>query len=137
MGSAESGLCACPGTHWSRSLLRIRMQRLGRRHRPFYRIGAIDTRVRRDGAVIENLGWYDPIQKDPSKQVMLKNERISYWLSKGAQPSDTVRDLLGKANLLPDTMKAEWEADRTHGRKRAEAKAAAAAAAPAEGEKKK
>jgi small subunit ribosomal protein S16 len=113
------------------------MQRLGRRHRPFFRIGAIDTRVRRDGAVIENLGWYDPIQKDPSKQVMLKNERISYWLSKGAQPSDTVRDLLGKADLLPANMKAEWEADRVHGRKRVEAKAAAAAAAPAEGEKKK
>lgn len=115
------------------------MQRLGRRHRAFFRIGAIDTKTRRDGAVIENLGWYDPIEKNPAKQVMLKTERIKYWLEKGAQPSDTVRDLLGKADLLPERMKAEWEADRTHARKRVEEKKAAAeaaAAAGAEGEKK-
>ncbi|MBX3364287.1 MAG: 30S ribosomal protein S16 [Phycisphaeraceae bacterium] len=118
-------------------MLRIRLQRLGRHNRPFYRIGAIDIRTRREGAMVENLGWYDPVASDKSKQVHLKSDRIQHWLSKGAVPSETVRDLLGKADLLPERMKAEWEADRKHARLRVEKKkaAAAAAAAPAEGDK--
>lgn len=102
-------------------MVRIRMQRLGRRNRPFYRINAIDKRTRRNGKVIENLGWYDPIAKDESKQLSLNADRIKYWLSVGAQPSDTVRDFLAKADLI-DT--AEWEAQRKADRDRVTCKMA-------------
>ncbi len=74
--------------------VKIRLKRLGRRHRSFYRVSAMDSRSPRDGRVIEELGWYDPLAKDAAKQVSLKRERIEYWLSVGAQPSDTVRNLL-------------------------------------------
>ena len=79
----------------------LRMQRFGRAHRPFYRIGAMDKRSPRNGRVIENLGWYDPCHtmgKD-KPEFELKADRIRYWLSVGAQPSDTVRDLLRKAGV--------------------------------------
>jgi small subunit ribosomal protein S16 len=95
-------------------MVRIRMQRLGRTHRPFYRINAIDQRTRRNGRVLEALGHYDPMCKDEDKQVVLKIEEIKAWLAKGAQPSDTVRDMLGRADILDGDMKAQWEADRAH-----------------------
>ena len=104
------------------------MQRLGRRNAPFYRISAIDQRTRRDGRVIEQLGWYDPIAKDAAKQLNLNEERVKHWLSVGAQPSETVRDMLAKRNLV-DT--GRWEADRKTRRERVAAAKAAAAAAPA------
>jgi small subunit ribosomal protein S16 len=103
-------------------VVRIRMQRLGRRHRPFFRINAIDQRTRRNGRVIENLGWYDPLEKDAEKQVHLKEERIRHWLSVGAQPSETMKDMLASADLLPPKMKAEWESDREKARNRVVAK---------------
>jgi len=105
-------------------MVRIRMQRLGRRNRPFYRINAIDKRTRRDGAVLENLGWYNPIEKDPEKQLELKHDRIKHWLEHGAVPSDTVRDFLAKADLLSPKQKAEWERDREVARNRTIAKKA-------------
>lgn len=58
----------------------------------------MDARRPRDGKVIEELGWYDPNGKE-DKQVNLKQERIEHWLSVGAQPSDTVTDLLKKAGI--------------------------------------
>lgn len=76
--------------------VRIRLSRYGRRHRPFYRIAAIDSRRARDSKVIEHLGHFDPVEADESKAVVLKKDRIEYWLSVGAQPSDTVRSLLRK-----------------------------------------
>jgi len=82
-------------------MVRIRLQRMGRRHRPFYRINAIDIRTKRDGKVIEKLGTYDPCHKDEDKQVELKADRAQYWLSVGAQPSDTVAGLLKKAGVDP------------------------------------
>jgi small subunit ribosomal protein S16 len=74
--------------------VRLRMMRMGRRNRPFFRINAIDSRSPRDGKIIEKLGHYDPIEKDKSKQVVLNTERVKYWLDKGAIPSDTVSQLL-------------------------------------------
>jgi len=106
------------------------MQRLGRKNRAFFRINAIDQRTRRNGSVIEALGWYDPIAKDPGKQMEINEERIKYWLSVGAQPSDTVRDFLAKRGMGDLKL---WEADRAAARKHVEAKKAKAAA---EGEKK-
>lgn len=105
-------------------MVRLRLQRLGRTHRPFYRLNAIDQRTRRNGRVIENLGWYNPIEQDVAKQVELKADRIQHWLSQGAQPSRTVRDLLAKHDVLNDKAKAEWEADRTVARNRVTAEVA-------------
>jgi small subunit ribosomal protein S16 len=74
--------------------VRLRLKRMGRKHQVLYRLSAMDTRSPRDGRVIEELGWYDPKAKDPEQQVSLNRERIEHWLSVGAQPSDTVRNLL-------------------------------------------
>ncbi len=109
-------------------MVRIRMQRFGRRHRPFYRISAIDQRTRRNGRVLENLGYYNPMDPDESKQLVLKEDKIKAWLAKGAQPSDTVRDMLGKADLLDAKMKAAWETDRATNMNRGKCKAAVARA---------
>jgi len=74
----------------------IRFTRLGRKRTPFYRIIAIDSRKRRDGAPLEYLGWYDPVKK----QSNLDAPAIKAWLGKGAQPSDTVRNLLKKSLIM-------------------------------------
>ena len=76
--------------------VKIRMTRMGRRHRPFYRINAVDGRTPRDGRILEKLGHYDPIEKDKSKQIVLVGDRIQYWLDQGAVPSDSVADILMK-----------------------------------------
>ncbi len=76
--------------------VRIRMKRLGRRHRPFYRICAIDARSPRDGRVIEELGYYDPMIPETDARAILRAERIDYWLGVGAQPSDRVSVLIKK-----------------------------------------
>jgi small subunit ribosomal protein S16 len=70
----------------------IRLQRFGKKKTPFYRIVAIDSRKRRDGASLEVVGNFDPSAKEGG--VVVKEERIMYWLSKGAQASDTVRTML-------------------------------------------
>lgn len=74
--------------------VRIRLKRVGRRHRPTYRVAAFDSRRSRDSKVIEELGSFDPITTDESRRLTLNRERIEYWLSVGAQPTDTVRTLL-------------------------------------------
>jgi small subunit ribosomal protein S16 len=72
------------------------MKKMGRKHQPFYRICAMDVRAPRDGKVIEELGYYDPMVKETDARAILKGERISYWLSVGAQPSDKVKVLIKK-----------------------------------------
>lgn len=69
---------------------------MGRRHRPFFRICVMDARKPRDGAAIEEVGHYDPMVHDKSARVELKMDRIDYWLSVGAQPSDKVATLIKK-----------------------------------------
>ena len=76
--------------------VRIRLKRLGRRHRPFFRICAMDARTPRDGRVIEELGFYDPMVKEVDARAVLKGERIDYWLSMGAQPTPKVKVLIKK-----------------------------------------
>lgn len=75
-------------------MVKIRLKRMGRRNRAFFRICAFDSREERDGRSIEQLGTYDPMEKDESKKVILKRERIEYWLSVGAQPTETVASIL-------------------------------------------
>ena len=76
--------------------VRIRMKRMGRRHRPFFRVCVMDSRKPRDGKAIEELGHYDPMVRDKSERVSLNLERIDYWLSVGAQPSVNVAALIKK-----------------------------------------
>ncbi len=79
--------------------VRIRLTRMGRKNRPFYRIGAFDNRTRRDGASIEVLGFYDPLNPSADQQVQLKLERIRHWLDVGATPSETVASMIKKAGI--------------------------------------
>jgi small subunit ribosomal protein S16 len=72
------------------------MKKMGRKHQPFYRICAIDGRAPRDGKVIEELGHYDPLVKETDARAILNGERINYWLSVGAQPSEKVAVLIKK-----------------------------------------
>ena len=81
-------------------MVKIRMKRMGRCHSPFYRINAMDTRSPRDGRVLEELGHYNPMEPDESKQVVLKADRIKHWLSKGAQTSETVGNMLKKHGIV-------------------------------------
>ncbi len=94
--------------------LKLRMTRMGRRHRPFFRINAIESRAPRDGQFVENLGYYDPIEKDPAKQLVLDKERVKYWLDKGAVPSDTVSQILLKVGI-----KTKYAKERTARRAKA------------------
>jgi small subunit ribosomal protein S16 len=72
------------------------MKLLGRKHRPYYRIVAIDSRQPRDGRILEELGSYDPMVKNTDERVRLKPDRVKYWVSVGAQPSEKVSVLLRK-----------------------------------------
>ena len=74
--------------------VKIRLKRMGRKKRPFYRLVAIDSKVRRDGREIERLGWYNPSSVDV--QFKMNEDRVVYWLDNGAIPSLTVKNLLGK-----------------------------------------
>lgn len=111
-------------------VVRIRMQRMGRTHKSFFRINAIEKRVKRDGKVLENLGWYDPNAKDPEKQLVLNDERVKHWLEQGAQATDTVKDILAKRNLIDAEA---WKAER---RARVQPKIDAMAKAKAAAEEK-
>jgi small subunit ribosomal protein S16 len=77
--------------------VKIRLQRGGAKHKPFYRMVVADSRSRRDGRFVEIVGTYDPCNKDADKQLNLKLDRTDYWVSVGAQPSDTARALINKA----------------------------------------
>ena len=76
--------------------VRIRMKMMGRKHRPYFRIVAIDSRQPRDGRVIEELGSYDPMVKNTDERVKLKPDRVNYWTSVGALPSENVAVLIKK-----------------------------------------
>lgn len=76
--------------------VRIRLKRMGRRHRPFFRVCAMDSRSPRDGRVIEELGYYDPMVAETDARAVLQGERIDYWLGVGAQPTEKVSVLIKK-----------------------------------------
>jgi small subunit ribosomal protein S16 len=76
--------------------VKLRLKRMGRTNGSFFRLNAIDSRSPRDGRVIEQLGYYDPRNKDQSKQFVAKLDRCRHWLDVGAIPSGTVSSLLKK-----------------------------------------
>ncbi len=84
--------------------VRIRLQRHGRKKRPFYRLVAADARAQRDGVFLERLGHYNPMT-DPA-DVFIDEEKALKWLRRGAQPSDTAKRLLNQNGIL---MKFEYE----------------------------
>ena len=78
--------------------VKIRLKRMGSKKKPFYRIVLADSRSPRDGRFIETVGTYNPL-KNPA-EVVLKEEDVLNWLQKGAQPSDTVRNILSKEGIM-------------------------------------
>lgn len=76
-------------------MLAIRLMRTGAKKRPSYRIVVKEKQSKRDGAFLENLGTYNPT-REPA-EINLKSDRVQYWISKGAQPTDTVRRLIKQA----------------------------------------
>lgn len=79
-------------------MVKIRLTRGGAKKKPFYRIVVADSRAARDGKFIEILGTYDPL-KDPA-EVKINEEKAKKWISDGAKPTDTVRALLKKQNIM-------------------------------------
>jgi len=82
--------------------MKIRLARAGSKKRPFYRVVAADSRMPRDGRFIEKLGTYNPLlAKDSEERVKMDMDRVQYWLSQGAQPTDRVARMLEAAGVLP------------------------------------
>ena len=107
-------------------MVRIRLKRLGRRHRPCYRLAAFDARAPRGGrAIDESLGTYDPLEADNDKKVALNRERILHWLDRGAQPSDAVASILKKNGIHIDRRGHARRRKRKKMRARAKAQQAA------------
>ena len=77
-------------------MVRIRLKRMGRKRKPFYRVVAADSRSPRDGRHIEVLGYYNPMTEPLT--IELKMDRVNYWLGVGAQPSDTAASLIKRYN---------------------------------------
>lgn len=76
--------------------VKLRMKMMGKKHRAFFRINAVDTKTKRDGRVLEELGFYDPAVSETDARANLNLERIDYWLSVGATPSEKVNALIKK-----------------------------------------
>ncbi len=108
----------------------IRLSRAGAKKRPFYRLVVADSRFPRDGRFIERVGTYDPKKpKDSPERVKLELERIKYWLSKGAQPSDRILRFLDAAGVMK--REARNNPQKAKPRKEPAPAAAPAAEAPA------
>lgn len=78
--------------------VKIRLKRMGAKKKPFYRIVVADSRAPRDGKFIEEIGYYNPISEPV--QLKIESEKAKKWLSNGAQPSDTVKDLFKKNGII-------------------------------------
>ena len=121
--------------------VRLRLKRMGKKHRPFFRLNAMDARSPRDGSVIEELGFYDPMAKDEDRRLSLKKERIEYWLSVGAKPTDTARGLMRQIGIDIEPVKrptkpSKAEREAAEAAAKAEAEAAEKAKAEAEAAEK-
>ena len=75
-------------------MVSIRLSRAGAKKRPFYHLVVTDSRNRRDGRYIERLGFFNPVGKESEENLRIDLERVDYWLSQGAQPSDRVSSLI-------------------------------------------
>ena len=113
--------------------LKIRLARGGAKKRPFYRIVVAEASAPRDGRYVERVGTYNPmVPKDHEQRLTLNGERISFWMSKGAQPTERVHKMLASAGLMAAPVLRDQPKKSAPGKKRAEREAAAAEAASAE-----
>jgi small subunit ribosomal protein S16 len=103
------------------------MKSMGRRHRPFFRICAMDSRKPRDGRSIEELGHYDPMSRNAQTQTVLNVDRIRYWLGVGAQPSEKVQALLKRHGVKKPAPGEPWQSPKPAPSAAPEASATAAA----------
>ncbi|HID15355.1 MAG TPA: 30S ribosomal protein S16 [Candidatus Atribacteria bacterium] len=78
--------------------VKIRLTRMGAKKRPFYRIVAVDSRAPRDGKYLDLIGYYDPIGASP-EEIKINEEKLRYWIDKGAHLSDTAKNLLKRAKI--------------------------------------
>ena len=78
-------------------MVRIRLARHGSKKNPFYHITVADQRRSRDGRFIERLGYFNPVAKGNAQEYRIEMDRVDYWLSKGAQPTDMVKKLVSRA----------------------------------------
>ena len=110
--------------------LKIRLARGGAKKRPFYRIVIAEAAAPRDGRYVERVGTYNPmVPKDHDQRLVLKNERITYWLGQGAQPTERVQKMLAGAGLTEAPVIREQPKKSAPGQKRVDREAAAAEAA--------
>ena len=79
--------------------VKLRFMRVGKKNHPAYRLCAVESRRARDGVYLENIGFYDPFGEDEKKKIRIDRERAAYWLSVGAQPSQTVLDFLKREKV--------------------------------------
>ena len=115
--------------------LKIRLARGGAKKRPFYRIVVAEASAPRDGRYVERVGTYNPmVPKDHEQRLTLNGERISFWMSKGAQPTERVHKMLASAGLMAAPVLRDQPKKSAPGKKRAEREAAAAEAAAAAAE---
>ena len=106
--------------------LKIRLARGGAKKRPFYRIVVAEASAPRDGRYVERVGTYDPmVPKDHEKRLTLNGERINFWMSKGAQPTERVHKMLASEGLMPELVLREQPKKSAPGKKRVEREAAA------------
>jgi len=109
--------------------LKIRLARGGAKKRPFYRIVVAEASAPRDGRYVERVGTYNPmVPKDHEQRLALNGERISFWMSKGAQPTERVHKMLASAGLMAAPALRDQPKKSAPGKKRADREAAAAAA---------
>ena len=112
--------------------LKIRLARGGAKKRPFYRIVVAEASSPRDGRYVERVGTYNPmVPKDHEQRITLNNERISFWMSKGAQPTERVQKMLASAGLASAVEMRDQPKKSAPGKKRAEREAEEAATAEA------
>ena len=110
--------------------LKIRLARGGAKKRPFYRIVVAEAAAPRDGRYVERVGTYNPmVPKDHEQRLTLNGERINFWMSKGAQPTERVHKMLASAGLMAAPVLRDQPKKSAPGKKRAEREAAAAEAA--------
>ena len=115
--------------------LKIRLARGGAKKRPFYRIVVAEASSPRDGRYVERLGTYNPmVPKDHDQRLIINGERITFWLGKGAKPTERVQKMLASAGLMAAPVLRDQPKKSAPGKKRAEREAEAAEAAAAAAE---
>jgi len=97
--------------------LKIRLRRQGRTHRPFYRLVVVDSRSPRDGRYVENLGWYNPLESEDEKNLNLVEDRIQFWVDRGAILTEKAECLV--ARRAPNVVRTIQEKREVHRRKKA------------------